>query len=53
MVERLKPLCKATLRPGCDAELGGFGALFDLSAAGYGQPHTDPGDEVHEPRSVI
>jgi phosphoribosylaminoimidazole synthetase len=35
LVELIKPACKATRRPGCDAELGGFGALFDLAAAGY------------------
>lgn len=36
LVERIKPYCKKTSRPGCDAQLGGFGGLFDLSAAGYG-----------------
>lgn len=35
LVEAIKPLCKATRRPGCDSDLGGFGGLFDLSAAGY------------------
>jgi phosphoribosylaminoimidazole (AIR) synthetase len=25
LVEAIKPLCKATRRPGCDADLGGFG----------------------------
>jgi formyltetrahydrofolate-dependent phosphoribosylglycinamide formyltransferase len=35
LVERIKPYCKATRRPGCDAELGGFGGLFDLKAAGF------------------
>jgi phosphoribosylformylglycinamidine cyclo-ligase len=35
LVERIKPACKSTRRPGCDADLGGFGGLFDLSAAGY------------------
>ena len=35
LVDRIKPFCKATRRPGCDADLGGFGGLFDLSAAGY------------------
>ncbi len=35
LVELIKPSCKATRRPGCDAELGGFGGLFDLAAAGY------------------
>lgn len=34
-IERIKPSCKRTKRPGCDSDLGGFGGLFDLSAAGY------------------
>ncbi|CAM9607186.1 unnamed protein product [Ectocarpus fasciculatus] len=35
LVERIKPACKSTRRPGCDSDLGGFGGLFDLAAAGY------------------
>ncbi len=35
LVEAIKPMCKATRRLGCDADLGGFGGLFDLSQAGY------------------
>ncbi len=38
LIERIKPLAKATRRPGADAALGGFGALFDLKAAGYEDP---------------
>ena len=38
MVDVIKPLAKATARPGSDAGLGGFGALFDLKAAGYKDP---------------
>jgi len=38
LVEAIKPLAKATRRPGADASLGGFGALFDLKAAGYDDP---------------
>src|SRR3954465_6719233 len=38
LVERIKPLAKATRRPGAEASLGGFGALFDLKAAGYHDP---------------
>jgi phosphoribosylaminoimidazole synthetase len=38
LVEAIKPLAKATRRPGADAALGGFGALFDLKAAGYEDP---------------
>lgn len=38
LIDRIKPLAKATRRPGADASLGGFGALFDLKAAGYSDP---------------
>jgi phosphoribosylformylglycinamidine cyclo-ligase len=38
LVEAIKPLVRATRRPGADAELGGFGGLFDLKAAGYADP---------------
>jgi len=38
LVERIKPAAKATMRPGVMAGLGGFGALFDLKAAGYNDP---------------
>src|SRR3954470_5402360 len=38
LVERIKPLAKATRRPGAEVSLGGFGALFDLKAAGYDDP---------------
>lgn len=38
LVEAIKPLAKATRRPGADAALGGFGALFDLKAAGFIDP---------------
>jgi phosphoribosylamine--glycine ligase / phosphoribosylformylglycinamidine cyclo-ligase len=38
LVERIKPFVKATRRSGADAELGGFGGLFDLKAAGYRDP---------------
>jgi phosphoribosylamine--glycine ligase/phosphoribosylglycinamide formyltransferase/phosphoribosylformylglycinamidine cyclo-ligase/phosphoribosylamine--glycine ligase/phosphoribosylformylglycinamidine cyclo-ligase len=40
LVDAIKPACKATRRPGCDADLGGFGGLFDLSAAGYDSSET-------------
>src|SRR5690606_24515357 len=33
LIEAIKPLARATRRPGADAALGGFGALFDLKAA--------------------
>jgi phosphoribosylformylglycinamidine cyclo-ligase len=38
LVERLKALVRATRRPGADAEIGGFGGLFDLKAAGFVDP---------------
>ena len=30
MVELIKPLVRATARAGANAEIGGFGGLFDL-----------------------
>ena len=38
MVEKIKPLVRATRRPGADGEIGGFGGLFDLRAAGFSDP---------------
>ena len=38
LVERLKPAARATDRSGTMGALGGFGALFDLRAAGYRDP---------------
>jgi len=38
LVEAIKPFAKATLRPGADAALGGFGGLFDLKRAGFKDP---------------
>ncbi|KAI3366010.1 hypothetical protein L3Q82_009839 [Scortum barcoo] len=38
LVDMIKPLAKATLRAGCNAELGGFAGLFDLKAAGFVDP---------------
>ncbi|MDJ0821681.1 MAG: phosphoribosylformylglycinamidine cyclo-ligase [Paracoccaceae bacterium] len=38
LVERIKPAAKRTNRAGVMAGLGGFGALFDLKAAGYDDP---------------
>lgn len=38
LVERIKPAAAATSRPGVMSGLGGFGALFDLKAAGYDDP---------------
>src|SRR6476646_56011 len=38
LVEAIKPLARATARPGANAELGGFGGFFDLKAAGYDDP---------------
>ena len=38
LVEAIKPLARATRRAGAEADLGGFGALFDLKSAGYHDP---------------
>ena len=38
LVERIKPAAKRTARPGTMSGLGGFGALFDLKAAGFTDP---------------
>jgi phosphoribosylformylglycinamidine cyclo-ligase len=38
LVEAIKPLAKATTRAGVLGGLGGFGALFDLKAAGFTDP---------------
>src|SRR5438132_2950703 len=38
MVELIKPLVRSTRRPGADAEIGGFGGLFDLKRAGFSDP---------------
>ncbi len=38
LVQAIKPLVRATRRPGADADLGGFGGLFDLKAAGFRDP---------------
>lgn len=38
LVDRIKPAAARTKRSGVMAGLGGFGALFDLKAAGYSDP---------------
>src|ERR1700733_7621932 len=38
MVDMIKPLVRATARPGANAEIGGFGGLFDLKRAGFSDP---------------
>jgi phosphoribosylformylglycinamidine cyclo-ligase len=38
LVELIKPLARATRRSGADTDLGGFGGLFDLKAAGFRDP---------------
>lgn len=38
LVDNIKPLAASTRRSGADADLGGFGGLFDLKAAGYKDP---------------
>ncbi|MBX9451301.1 MAG: phosphoribosylformylglycinamidine cyclo-ligase [Neoaquamicrobium sediminum] len=38
LVEKIKPMVRSTRRPGADGEIGGFGGLFDLKAAGFSDP---------------
>ncbi|KAG0228388.1 Bifunctional purine biosynthetic protein ade1 [Actinomortierella wolfii] len=38
LVQKIKPLVKATRRVGADSDIGGFGGLFDLKAAGFSDP---------------
>lgn len=38
LVNQIKPLVKSTRRPGADSEIGGFGGIFDLKAAGFKDP---------------
>jgi phosphoribosylformylglycinamidine cyclo-ligase len=38
MVDLIKPLVRATARRGADAEIGGFGGVFDLKRAGFTDP---------------
>ena len=38
LVDQIKPAAAATKRPGVMDGLGGFGAMFDLKAAGYKDP---------------
>jgi phosphoribosylformylglycinamidine cyclo-ligase len=38
LVDLIKPMVRATARSGTEAEIGGFGGLFDLKAAGFKDP---------------
>src|SRR5271169_936781 len=38
IVDRIRPFARGTRRSGAGAELGGFGGLFDLKAAGFIDP---------------
>ena len=38
LVQRIKPHVRSTARRGADGEIGGFGGLFDLKAAGFDDP---------------
>jgi len=38
LVDLIKPMVRATARAGASAEIGGFGGLFDLKAAGFTDP---------------
>ena len=38
LVKAIGPMAKSTSRPGSNPDLGGFGGIFDLKAAGYSDP---------------
>lgn len=38
LVDNIKPLVRSTRRPGADGEIGGFGGVFDIKAAGFRDP---------------
>jgi phosphoribosylformylglycinamidine cyclo-ligase len=38
LIDLIKPLTRATARPGADGSIGGFGGVFDLKATGYRDP---------------
>ncbi|WP_422921392.1 phosphoribosylformylglycinamidine cyclo-ligase [Sphingomonas donggukensis] len=38
LVRAIAPLARSTRRPGADADLGGFGGVFDPKAAGFSDP---------------
>jgi phosphoribosylformylglycinamidine cyclo-ligase len=38
LVDAIKPMAASTRRPGAAGDLGGFGGLFDLKAAGFKDP---------------
>ncbi|BBU62406.1 phosphoribosylformylglycinamidine cyclo-ligase [Methylosinus sp. C49] len=38
LVDMIRPAVRSTRRPGADGEIGGFGGLFDLKAAGFSDP---------------
>ena len=37
-IDKIRPLLRSTRRPGAEAEIGGFGGLFDPAAAGFKDP---------------
>ncbi len=38
LVDMIRPAVRSTRRPGADGEIGGFGGVFDLKAAGFSDP---------------
>lgn len=38
LIDLIRPAIRATRRSGADGEIGGFGGIFDLKAAGYADP---------------
>jgi phosphoribosylformylglycinamidine cyclo-ligase len=53
MVELIKPLVRATARRGADAEIGGFGGLFDLKRAGFTDRSWSPAPTASAPKVMI
>src|SRR5437870_11832605 len=43
LVDLIKPMVRATARAGADAEIGGFGGVFGVKAAGFKDPVLGPG----------
>ena len=53
IVETIKPLVRATRRRGTQAEIGGFGGIFDLKAAGFADPLLVAANDALAPRSRL
>ena len=53
LVDLIKPMVRATARAGADAEIGGFGGLFDLKAAGFKDPVLVAATDGVDPKVTI